>query len=166
MTDPSQATGPHRVAGEDIMRRWRKRRRRIRRWIRRGRDGVLVLLVVAVVVIALQKTTSKGSRAPGTTTATGVDATHPPAADVKLTGCGYADYAATAKLTVTNHLDKEQNYYVEVTFKDNGIYFTSAIASSPHLPAKQTVKVVASNLTTSNPPTKLTCKVTRIERFG
>jgi hypothetical protein len=166
MTDPSQATGPHRVVSEDVMRRWRKRRRRLRRWMRRTGDAVLVLLIVAVIVVAVQKTTKHSSRAPGTTTATGVEATHPLADDVRLTACSYVNYAAIAHLTVTNHLDKQQNYYVEVTFKDGPRYFTSAIAGYQHLPARKSVKVVANTLTTSDPPTKLTCKVTRIERFG
>jgi hypothetical protein len=165
MTDLSPTPAPNRVVSDDVMRRWRRRRRRLRRRVRRLGDVLLVALVVTGIVVAVRKSSNNGS--PATTTkATGVALYHPPADDVKLTNCNYLDYAALAAVTITNHVTKEQSYYVEVTFKDGVKYFASAVVSTTHLLPNGTEKLMASGLSTADPPKHLTCKVTRIDRFG
>jgi hypothetical protein len=167
MTDPSQLPGPHRVVSDDSMRRWRRRRRRLRRRMRRIGDVLLGVGAIVAVVLVVRAATGSSKQSPAVTVKpTGLAATHPPADDVQLTSCTYLNYASISGLRVTNHAGKQQTYYVEVTFTDGKKKYGQAIASTLRLPADKTVNLIATSLSTEDPPANLKCKVTRIERFG
>ena len=163
MPDPSNAVTAR--WNDDPTRKWRKRRRRLRRRMRRGFDVLLAVLIVVAIAVAVREGTTKTKphkKVPTTVFA----APSPPEADVRLTSCSYTNYAASSNLTITNHLLLEQNYVVTVAFKDGAIDFSHAVATIDHLPGRATKKVVASGVSTLNPPTHLTCHVVDIKRFG
>jgi hypothetical protein len=67
--------------------------------MRRAFDGLLVLLIIVVFVIAVRQATTKTTaRKKGPTTS--VPFVVPAAWEVKLTTCSYANYAATSRLIV------------------------------------------------------------------
>lgn len=163
MPDPSNPATTR--WNDDPSRRWRKRRRRFRRRMRRGFDVLLVVLIVVAFALAIRHstTTSKGHKKVATTAIT----TAPSAvADVKITGCHYSNYAALANLRITNHLALDQNYVVKVLFKDGTALYARAVATVDHLPAGATDNVVASGISTQNPPTQLNCYLYVVQRFG
>lgn len=86
-------------------------------------------------------------------------------ADVKLGPCGYANYAATAPVTITNHSAQTLNYVIKVEFDDQGKLFASSVATIDNLHGRATVKTAASGVTTLGDPVHLTCKITDIRRF-
>ncbi|HEY5012681.1 MAG TPA: hypothetical protein VIK61_08245, partial [Acidimicrobiia bacterium] len=115
------------------------------------------------LAIRQSTTTSKGHKKVPVTVVT---VATPAEADVKLTSCSYANYAASSNLTITNHLALDQNYVVKVQFKDGAADFSRAVATVDHLPGGATDKVTASGVSTLNPPAHLTCRIVDVQRFG
>jgi hypothetical protein len=163
MPDPSNPATTRR--NEDPSRKWRKRRRRLRRRLRRGFDVLLVALIVVAIGLAFRHSTTTG-KVHTKVAVTVTTVTTPARFDVRLTSCGYANYAATSHLTITNHLSVEQNYVVKVWFNDGKAYFSQATATVDHLAAGATAKVVASGVSTLNVPRHLSCLLFGVQRFG
>ena len=106
-----------------------------------------------------------GNKATTTTIASTTTTLVPATADVKMTGCTYANYAATARLTVTNHTDQEFQYAVHVLFLDGKKLSGLAVATTDRLRPAQRVNLLATNLGVGKAPTHLRCVITVIKRF-
>jgi len=164
---PPPLMGPHRVVSDDAMRRWRKRRRRLRRRLRQAGDLALVGLVLLAIVFAVHRRHSKPQKATTTTAQPGsLNAIHPPAADVVIRGCVYANFAVHGSIYVYNHSGQTQNYYVELAFKNGARKYADAVAKTEDLAPNAHVIISAYAGVRAAAPKHLTCKISSIERFG
>lgn len=148
---------------DDISRRWRRRRRRFRRRIRESAWAIGIFVFAVAVLYSLRPGPGGKASAPTTTSAPRVV---PATADVQLTSCTYANYAATAGLTVTNHTQQKMNYTIHVLFTTGKYFFTSgAVATLSYVNPGQRVKTTAVGLSTLNPIAPVKCGIFKIDRF-
>jgi hypothetical protein len=164
MPDQLLTPGPHRVVSEDALRRWKRRRRRLRRRLRWARDGLIVVLAVSAVYFAVHERGASG-KAAVTSTTVPHKALGRAALDVKLHSCDFETNAAVAHITITNHGAVRENYVVNVAFADGPQLFSAGEAAVNFLQPGAHVERDAAGVTSRLPPTKLECWITRVQRF-
>jgi hypothetical protein len=135
------------------------------------------LLAVVVVIIIAAIAGSSGSKNKNTPTAAvsntnGIatnsnNSTHPPQADVTITGCSYDSTTtfATANVKIVNHSSKRSDYLISVDFQNSSgaQLANNFVAGGDKVDAGQTALTQAVD-TLSAVPDKLVCKIKSVDR--